>query len=164
MRRLVFIQYIFFISIFGLFACGTDNSSESNRNERTQDTEETKEADDFEVSINVENDDDILEVYATITYIGEEDKADIYHGGSIFFFNLYEINGEFEYLGGMDQPLLTTTLQKDEIHKVEFTDPVLNELGPGGYEFEAIAHFSLDGDNIIDTKIEIPVSKIVKIE
>ena len=38
--------------------------------------------DDFKVSINVEKD---LNVYATVTYIGEAAEKDIYHGGSIFF-------------------------------------------------------------------------------
>ncbi|PKR77611.1 hypothetical protein CEY16_06645 [Halalkalibacillus sediminis] len=164
MRRLVLILSIFFMLAFGLFACGTDNSGQSNSNERPNDTEDTKQEGDFEVSINVENENENPEVHATITYIGEKEQKNIYHGGSIFFFNIYQVNGDFEHIGGMNEPLLTTTLKKDEVHKVEFDHPSLDELETGEYEFEAIADFSLDKDNYIDNKREITVSKIVNIK
>lgn len=117
--------------------------------------------DDFRVTINVEKD---LNVYATITYIGEEAEKDIYHGGSIFFFNVYQQDGDFEYLGSMVQPLLTTTLIQNEPHRVKLGGFKKGILKPGTYEFEAIANFSLDSDDLLGTEIEIPVSKIKEIE
>ena len=117
--------------------------------------------DDFKVSIHVEKD---LNVYATITYIGEAAEKDIYHGGSIFFFNVYQQDGDFEHLGIMEQPLLTTTLIRNEPHKVLFKGIENLTLKTGTYEFEAIADFSLDSDDVLGTKIEIPVSKIVEVK
>ncbi|MET3656229.1 hypothetical protein [Sporosarcina psychrophila] len=109
MRRLFIVVSI--ILIFGLFGCVTNNNNEENVSGKPKIAIESKQVDDFKVSINVEKD---LNVYATITYIGEAAEKDIYHGGSIFFFNVYQIDGDFEYFGVMNQPLLTTTLIRNE--------------------------------------------------
>lgn len=176
MKILVLFQFVLIILLFGLVGCGTSNNAdgnskangemnqgEENLSENLKISEETNIKGDFKVSIYVEDGEKDLNVYATITYIGEEDKLDIYHGGSIFFFNIYEIDGEFEHIGGMNQPLLTTTLTKEEAHRIKFNNPVLDTLEPGKYEFEAVADFSLDADDVLGTTIEIPVSVIVKI-
>jgi hypothetical protein len=149
-----------------LYACGTDNSGEEQLNieEIKEEAVEVKQQGDFEVSINVEENEETLDVYATITYLGEEDNHVIYHGGSIFFFNIYQLDGDFEYLGGMNEPLLSTTLNKDEEYKVEFNYPGLEKLKPGIYEFEAIADISLDEEQIVESNVQIPVSKIVEIK
>lgn len=89
MRRLFIVVSI--ILIFGLFGCVTNNNNEENVSGKPKIANESKQVDDFKVSINVEKD---LNVYATITYIGEADEKDIYHGGSIFslmFINLMVI-------------------------------------------------------------------------
>ncbi|ADU32050.1 hypothetical protein [Evansella cellulosilytica] len=165
MLRFIFSKVVFFVLVIGLFGCGTEESRDSSSSdERLINSEETNQDGEFEVSIHVGNDSNDLEVYGTISYIGDKDKINIFHGGSIFFFHIYEVNGDFEHIGGMDQPLLRTTLTKDEAHKVTFIHPVLDELEPGDYEFEAIADFSLDEDNIVNTQIEIPVSTIVEID
>jgi hypothetical protein len=96
--------------------------------------------------------------------MGEEAEKDIYHGGSIFFFNVYQQDGDFEYLGFMDQPLLTTTLIRNEPHRVDFKGIEKLKLKPGTYEFEAIANFSLDSEDVLGTENEIPVSKIEEVE
>jgi len=117
----------------------------------------------YKVTLKIEKDKK-LAVTAAIAYLGEKDKIDIYHGGSIFFFNIYQKDGNFEYIGMMTQPLLTTTLTRNEPHQVEFTGTVLDELEPGTYEFEAIADFSLDKEFIGDSHFNIPVSSIIIIE
>lgn len=147
------------ILVFGLFGCVQNNNSDKNINDKV--TNESKQVDDYKVSIHVEKD---LNIYATITFIGEAAKKDIYHGGSIFFFNVYEQNGHLTYEGAMNQPLLTTTLIRNEPHRVNFQGIQQLELKPGTYEFEAIANFSLNSDDILGTKIEIPVSKLVEIK
>lgn len=159
MRRLFIVVSI--ILIFGLFGCITNNNNEENVSGKPKITNESKQVDDFKVLINVEKD---LNVYATITYIGEAAEKDIYHGGSIFFFNVYQQNGSFEYFGAMNQPLLTTTLIRNEPHRVKFKGIEKLELKTGTYEFEAIANISLDSDDVLGTKIEIPVSKIEEVK
>lgn len=161
MMRLMIV--IFSVLLLGLCGCGTSNNNEENRSGEPQITNESKQVDDFKVSINVENVEKGLNVYATITYLGEEDEIDIYHGGSIFFFNIYQQDGDFDYLGSMEQPLLTTTLIRNEPHKVNFTEIETLKLKQGTYKFEAIADFSLSSDDVLGTKIEIPVSKIKEI-
>ena len=152
-----------FISILflGLLGCDTNNLNENVSGEAK--AIDFKKVDDFEVSINVGHRENNLNVYATITYVGKEASKDIYHGGSIFFFNVHQQDGSFEYLGGMDQPLLITKLSQGEPHIVDFNLLDMPKLNPGVYEFEAIAHFSLD-DDVIGTVVEIPVSKIAEIE
>ena len=159
MRRLFIVVSI--ILIFGLFGCVTNNNNEENVSGKPKIANESKQVDDFKVSINVEKD---LNVYATITYIGEAAEKDIYHGGSIFFFNVYQLDGDFEYFGVMNQPLLTTTLIRNEPHRVKFKGIEKLELKTGTYEFEAIANISLDSDDVLGTKIEIPVSKIEEVK
>lgn len=166
MGRILIVQSVFIIVVLALFGCGSSNTSEENGNGSGEQKihNESKQVDDFKVLINIENSDKDLTVYATITYMGDEVEKNIYHGGSIFFFNVIQQNGEFEYFGGMEQPLLTTTLIRNEPHRVNFNGIEKLKLKPGTYELEAIANFSLDSDDVVGTKIEIPVSEIVEIE
>ncbi|GAA0344810.1 hypothetical protein GCM10008967_39040 [Bacillus carboniphilus] len=150
--------------VFGLFGCGTSNNSEGNLSKEPKNTDESKQVDDFNVTIYVKNREKIIHVYATITYTGEEAEKDIYHGGSIFYFNVYQLDGDFEYFGAMDQPLLKTTLIQNVPHRVQFGEITNMNVKPGTYEFEAIADFSLDSDDVVGTKIEIPVSRVEEIE
>ncbi|MGE7843773.1 hypothetical protein ACQKNX_23695 [Lysinibacillus sp. NPDC093712] len=147
--------------IFGLNGCATTNSNEENLSVEPVITNDYKQVDDFKVSIHVEKD---LNVYATITYIGDTEKKDIYHGGSIFFFNIYQQDGNFIYEGAMTQPLLTTTLIRNEPHREDFNWIEQFELKEGLYEFEAIADFSLDSEDIRGTNIKVPVSKIQEVK
>ncbi|MEK5068673.1 hypothetical protein [Sporosarcina sp. FSL K6-1508] len=159
MRKLFIVVSI--ILIFGIFGCVTNNKNEENLSGKSKITNESKQVDDIKVSINVEKD---LNVYATITYIGGAAEKDIYHGGSIFFFNIYQQDGGFEYLGSMEQPLLTTTLIRNEPYRVKFKGIEKLKLKTGTYEFKAIADFSLDSDDVLGTRIEIPVSKIEEVK
>ncbi len=163
MRRLFIVQSLLLILVFGLMGCGTNNNKENVSNEPGINNE-SNQVDDFKVTINVETGEKDLNVYATIIYMGEEAQKDIYHGGSIFMFNVYQQDGDFEYLGAMNLPLLTTTLIRNEPHRVNFEGIEKLKLKPGTFEFEAIANFSLDSNNVIESKIEIPVYKIVAID
>jgi hypothetical protein len=154
---------IFSFLLLGLAGCGTSNNDEENGSGQPKITNESKQVNDFNVSINVEDGEKNLNVYVTITYVGEEAKIDIYHGGSIFFFNVYQQDGDFEYIGSMEQPLLTTTLIRNEPHRVNFKGIETLKLKQGTYKFEAIADFSLSSDDVLGTKIEIPVSKMKEI-
>ncbi|CAG9620907.1 hypothetical protein [Sutcliffiella rhizosphaerae] len=151
------------ILVFGLFGCGKNNTSEENvRDDSFINNDSQQINDDFKVSINVENSEKALNVYATITYTGEEAEKDIYHSGRIFFFNVYQQDGGFDYIGDMDEPQLTTTLFKNEPHIEIFNVLDMPNLNPGTYKFEAIASFSLSSE--LASNIEIPVSKIEEID
>ncbi|TFB22860.1 hypothetical protein E3U55_06375 [Filobacillus milosensis] len=152
------------ILIFGLYGCGTKGDGAATVSQVVEDEKATAQEGEFEVSINVEQKGENLDVYATITYLGDQDQKTIYHGGSIFFFNVYQVGGDFEHIGGMEQPLLSTDLKKGEAHKVEFNHPGLTELKPGTYEFEAIADISIDDEKMVDTKLEVPVTTVVEID
>lgn len=161
MNKFFMILLIVFSLIFALIGCGTDNGE---LNEEPNVFAESNQVDNFDVKLEIIEKEQELTVAATITYVGEKDEIDIYHGGSIFYFNIYQKDGNFEYLGSMDAPLLTTTLTRNEPHKVDFTDSVLDELEPGTYEFEAIAVFSLNVENIVDSLINNPVSLMIIVE
>jgi hypothetical protein len=144
---------------FGVAGCGTNLDSESITIDEPETVyREINRVDDFEVELQITEKNEGRTITATITYSGEESEIDIYHGGSIFYFNIYEIDGDFEHMGSMDGPLLTTVLTRNEPHKVEMVDVALDELQSGSYEFEAVAIFSLDIEQIGDTLVEIPVS------
>ena len=153
MRRVWMIISI--ILIFSLFGCGTTNTTEEN--ESVNPKVDAEQLEDFKVAIHVEED---LNVYATITYVGEEAEKEIYHGGSIFFFNVYQEDGNPVYDSSMTLPLITTTLTRNEPHREEFNMIKDLELKAGTYEFEAIAVFSLDEEDDID----MTVSKMVEVE
>lgn len=146
------------ILVFGLFGC---DSKEKVRGESYK-KNDSQQVDDFNVSINVENSEEALNVYATITYTGDEEEIDIYHGGEIFYFNVYQQDGDFEFFGAMDQPQLITTLYQNEPHRVIFNVLEMPSLNSGTYEFEAIASFSLDTEKA--SNIEIPVYKVEEID
>ncbi len=158
MKKLLMLLIVFSFLIAG---CGQEQARKKDANDQSEVTDESNQVDDFKVSIHVE---DELDAYATITYVGEEAEKDIYHGGSIFFFNNYQLDGDFKDIGAMHLPLLTTTLIQNEPHRVTFNNLDNITLKPGKYKFEAIAQFSLDSEDILGTEIEIPVSKMVVVE
>ena len=158
MKGLLSYTLLIIILVFGLFGC---DSKEKVRGESYK-KNDSQQVDDFNVSINVENSEEALNVYATITYTGDEEEIDIYHGGEIFYFNVYQQDGDFEFFGAMDQPQLITTLYQNEPHRVIFNVLEMPSLNSGTYEFEAIASFSLDTEKA--SNIEIPVYKVEEID
>ena len=154
----------FFLLVFGLSGCVPVNNGGEYQSGKPQVNNGSKTVDDFKVSINVQQSQKVQKMYATITYMGDEPEIDIYHGGSIFFFNINQQDGDFEYEGAMNLPLLTTTLIRNKSHRVDFNGIEKFKLESGTYEFEAIANFSLDSNNIIESKMEIPVYCIAELE
>ena len=148
------------ILILGLSGCAITNDNKDHVRTDLVIKNGFNQVGDFKVSIHAEKD---LDVYATITYIGDAEKKDIYHGGSIFFFNIDQQDGYFKYEGAMTEPLLTTTLIRNEPHRVDFQGIEQLGLEEGLYEFEAIANFSLDSEDMVGTKSEVPVSTIQEV-
>lgn len=155
--KMIFIYTVILLSLFG---CSKPNEKVDDLDKNTN-TNESKQVDDFKVSIDV---DENLNTVAAITYIGSEDEKDIYHGGNIFWFNIYKKDGDFIHESSMIQPLLTTTLNQNEPHTVTFNSNEDLDLEKGLYEFEVIADFSLDSNDVSGTKLKIPVSKLQEVK
>jgi hypothetical protein len=155
------LRIIIFLSIllFGMCGCNFTINEESKNFNHVQPTESIKRVDDFIIEIYTENN----EVIATITYVGEQQEFHIYHGGRIFLFNVYQVDGNYELLGAMEQPLLTTKLLKGYPHKETYNGPTIDTLKSGIYQFEAIAMFSLD-EEVVKSKIEQSVQFNVAID
>lgn len=102
--------------------------------------------------------------FATITYVGDEVEKNIYHGGSIFLFNIYQQSGDIEYEGFKTLALKKTTLIRKEPLKEYFYGIKELELKEGIYKFEAIANFSLDSEYVLETRVDIPVSKFHEVK
>lgn len=164
--------FIYAILLLSLFGCSTSNEKvvDSDKEpsamgdakaDELQASNDSKQVGDFEISIHV---DENLNAIASITYIGDEAKKDIYHGGSIFGFNIFQQDGDFVYEGGMTQPLLTTTLLQNEPHTVTFNAKEFLNLEKGLYEFEAIAELSVDSNDVVGSQLIIPVSKFHSVQ
>ncbi|WP_394189940.1 hypothetical protein [Paenisporosarcina quisquiliarum] len=164
-KRSISYAICFLVMVLGLSGCVTSNNNgDANVSDKPKISNNSKTVVDFKVTINVQKSQKAPKVYATITYMGEEAEKDIFHGGSIFFFNIYQQDGDFEYIGSMNLPLLTTTLIQNKPLRVDFNGIERLELGSGNYKFEAVANFSLDSDKVMESKIEIPVYKIEEID
>lgn len=60
-------------------------------------------------------------VFAELTYIGEEESIDIYHAASPFYFPMKERARGFDIDYAMNEPLLMTTLKKDEPFRQKYS-------------------------------------------
>jgi hypothetical protein len=65
-----------------------------------------------------------VKLYAELEYIGEEEKIEISHAASPFYFPMIEKTRNYQIDYGMNEPLLHTTLIKGE--------PLREEYSPGG--------------------------------
>jgi hypothetical protein len=57
---------------------------------------------------------DAIAPVATLTYIGPDASANVFHGASIVGFQIKEVGGHRNMDGGMDQPCLSTTFMKGD--------------------------------------------------
>ena len=82
-----------------------------------------------------------LAIFAELTYVGDLESIDIYHAESAFHFPLVERTREFDVGYAMNEPLLTTTLKKDEPFRQKYSFA-------GGYsdqdskEFQAVCQYN----------------------
>lgn len=167
--KMIFINGLLLLSLFGCSAStekvvdlDKEPSVMNDSNiEKLHISNESKQVDDFKVSIDVNDD---LEVSATIMYTGDETEKEIYHASNIFWFKIFQQDGDFKYEPAMTQPLLTTTLIQNEPHTIKFNWDKDLQLEEGLYEFEVIADFSLDSNDIVGSKLTIPVSMLQEVQ
>lgn len=99
------------------------------------------------------------DIYAELVYIGNEESIDISHAASPFYFPIHEKTRDYEIDYAMNEPLITTTLQKGEPLRekysfaggysdqnnqeyIDFIDTILNEGFPTGeYTVNGMADF-----------------------
>jgi hypothetical protein len=104
--------------VFMLVACGTtNNGSGSAIKDSLPPTENEVIEGDFVYRIFAENDVydefDNPVILAELTYVGDEESIEIFHGGSAFHFPFIERTREFDVGYAMNDPMLTTKLLKD---------------------------------------------------
>lgn len=134
--------------VFVLVACGTTNNGSGSaiKDSLPPPENEVKEGD-FVYRLFTENDvynefGDIA-VGAELTYVGDEESIDIYHAESAFHFPFVERTREFEVGFAMNEPLLTTTLLKDEPFRQKYSFA-------GGYNDDDSGEFRQFVQTIID--------------
>lgn len=99
-------------------------------------------------------------IFAELTYVGDKDSIKISHNASPFYFSLKERTRNFNVDYPMDDPLIITTLKKDEPLRekytfsggysdtdapkyIEFIQTIINNGFPkGNYVIERSAQFS----------------------
>lgn len=85
-----------------------------------------------------------IKMYAELEYTGPQERIDIYHAASPFYFHLRERTRDFEVLYPMNEPLISTTLIKGEPLRESYQ-------GSGGYseedpeEYQAFIKKVIDG-------------------
>lgn len=165
-------NFICGILLLSLFGCSTTDDDVVNlhkephhvmgdaKAEKLQVVSKVNQADDFNVSIHV---DENLITTATITYVGNEAEKTIYHASNIFSFNIYQQDGGYKYEPAMFLPLKSTTLIQNQPHTITLNTKGDVNLEKGLYEFKVIANFSLNANDVVGTKRTIPVSKLQEV-
>lgn len=98
-----------------LSACGTSGEPKSSE-EPLPPAEASIQEDDFIYRLYTEKDVygeyGEVAIFAELTYVGEQESIDIYHAASPFYFPIQERTRNYSIDYAMNEPLLTTTLQK----------------------------------------------------
>lgn len=108
------IQKIFLLIfiLIALVACGTAKQD----NEQIFSKDKKDIMGDFIFQLKSEKDtytqNEPLQIYAELEYVGESDEITIYHASSPFILELKELNTNFDFGYAMDTPLLSSTLKK----------------------------------------------------
>lgn len=88
-------------------------------------SEASTEGDDFKYRLYTEKDvyDEFGDtaIFAELTYVGDEESIEIYHAASPFYFPIEETTSGFEIDYPMNEPLIATTLEKDEPLREKYT-------------------------------------------
>ena len=144
MQRIIYLLALTFIVV----ACGTTNNSSGSgiKDSFLQDRNEVKEVY-FVYRIfsekDVYNESGDIAVFAELAYVGDEESIEIFHGGSAFSFPFIERTREFDVGYAMNDPLLTTTLLKDEPFRQKYSFA-------GGYSDEDPEEFRQFVETIIE--------------
>lgn len=106
-----------------------------------------------------------FELFASLTYTGDQDSITIVHAASPFYYDMTEITRDFELDYFMDQPAITTVLKKGETlkHQYQFTagysdqdseeyrafvDQFLaGDTPKGSYKVDGYVQFQIEGED-----------------
>lgn len=150
----VYAFLIFLVMI--MTSCSSANSDD----EGPENQEPINQVGDFQVEIFSEDSEetDTPEIYATITYLGNQSEIEVLHSEVLIYFILYS-EGKVLFPSSLANIGINTTLLKNEPLKIQYSDEELDQLDPGTYEIGAVASFLLD-----ETDYRIPVSTKIVIE
>ncbi len=160
-----YIAYLILISAVMMFLAGC-NEKETQQLENLEEVLETKSEvneGDFIYRLVTEKAEYIegepIKIYAELEYIGDQEKIEISHAASPFYFPIVEKTRDFQIGYPMNEPLVTTTLIKgqplredykgsggysseDEAEYVNFMKQIIkNEFPVGQYEVNGVADF-----------------------
>lgn len=119
-RKMMYVVAVIFI----LSACGTTNEQQT-INDPLPPADVSMEKGDFIYRLYTEKDvyDEYGDtaIFAELTYVGPEQSIDIYHAASPFYFTFEERTRNYFIDYAMNEPLITTTLQKGEPLRQKYT-------------------------------------------
>ncbi|KAA0957605.1 hypothetical protein ACQKDD_18215 [Planococcus kocurii] len=133
-----------------LWGC-TDKSSSTNYN----DLNSSDQKGDFKVEV-FSKDNDKKSIYATLTYIGEEEEVSILHGGDEALYFLIFKNEELLNPGSRTDQGTKAILKQNEPLIINLDKSYQDLLKSGDYQIVAIADMSYDTPE--STQYRIPVS------
>ena len=172
-KKYLIISIIFFITLITFIGCG------EKKKEITPITENMKD-EIFDIKLYVDKyeytEEEIINSYATLEYIGEEDSITIYSADPLVGFALKD-DKYFDGLYMSNDILMTTTIKKGEILRFDFSksggwsaeDPHADFyekfysekeliLPAGTYEISATISCSFDHDDVLGTRYSKSVS------
>jgi len=186
MKRIM--MFVMMAAVIWVAGCGSGNDTASQLNDYTvQNIHAEVTQGDFVYRLVTEKEEytekEPVVLYAELEYIGDQPSVDIYHAASPFYFLLSEKTRNYDLDYGMDQPLLSTKMEKgaplrqeyhrsggyseqDEEDYIEFVKQ-FTEKGflPGYYVMKGIADFYVGGEEDGDKqayKLEAQVDFIVR--
>ncbi|MFS0862945.1 hypothetical protein [Fredinandcohnia sp. 179-A 10B2 NHS] len=122
MKSLIFFCFTLFLFITLVGCGGASNEPVQSGSTATMNAEITKE----DLVYRLVSDKDSyqegekVKIHAELEYIGELDSITIYHAASPFYFDITEKSRGYEIEYAMNEPLLSTTLQKGEPYREEY--------------------------------------------
>ncbi|WP_394119875.1 hypothetical protein [Planococcus donghaensis] len=148
-KKLLFISML----IFGLSECDSGSSEVAG----PKINESVNQKENFRLEIfNTEN--DAENINASITYTGEKNEIDVYHGGSHVIYFKYYKDGEILTTGTRSDMRSKATLIRNEPLVIDFDESELAEFEPGEFEIEAVADFGVGADITNEVEYEMSVS------
>ena len=183
-KKIFLLGAIFCITLFTITACGT-KTDEIPTDEILTDIIEGRKDENFELKIyldkNIYSTEEIIQCYATVEYVGDEESITIYSSDPLVGFGLKD-DKYFDGGYAVSDVLKSTTFKKGEIVRFDYmktggwSDDDSNAdfykeffaekeliLPVGNYEVSASIDGSFDSDDMLGTKYKQAVKTAIKV-
>ena len=181
----VLISLLFCIALLTFTACGEKAKEKEKEKEKASNIAISTKDEIFELKIYIDKDtyshDEIINCYATLEYIGEEDSIAVYSSDPLVGFSLKD-DKYFDGVYAVNDILITTTLEKgktvrfdyvksggwtDQDPNADFYKKFFSEkeliLPTGTYEITATIACSLDENDLLDSKYKNFISSYITV-